>query len=208
MSDAAAFWDERYRGADYAYGEAPNAFLASIAFPPGGRALVPGDGEGRNGVFLAKLGLEVETLDLSAEGVRKARVLALSRGVKVDAKQADVLAWNWREGAYDLVALLYLHLVAPQRRLLHTRALAALKPGGRVVLEAFTPAQLEKQKAGARGGPRDAALLYTADDLRVDFAGAEIERLEEAVVDLHEGALHVGSSAVVRLVAKRASAVA
>ena len=198
-----AFWDERYRGADYAYGEAPNAFLASLTFGRGGRALVPGDGEGRNGVYLAKCGLEVETLDLSAEGVRKARVLALSRGVKVDAKQADVLAWNWREAAYDLVALLYLHLPAPQRRVLHARALAALKPGGRIVLEAFTPAQLEKQKAGARGGPRDAALLYSADDLRADFAGAEIERLEEAEVDLREGALHVGASAVVRLVARR-----
>jgi len=202
MADG-AFWDERYRGAEYAYGEAPNAFLASLAFQPGGRALVPGDGEGRNGVYLAKLGLEVETLDLSAEGVRKARVLALSRGVKLDAKQADVLVWNWREGCYDVVALLYLHLPAPQRRILHRRALAALKPGGRIVLEAFTPAQLEKQKAGARGGPRDAALLYSADDLRADFAGAEIERLEEAEVDLREGALHVGASAVVRLVARR-----
>jgi SAM-dependent methyltransferase len=202
MADA-AFWDERYRGADYAYGEAPNAFLASLTFPPGGRALVPGDGEGRNGVYLARLGLEVETLDLSAQGVEKARRLASARSVKVDAKQADVLAWDWREAAYDVVALLYLHLAAPQRRLLHRRALSALKPGGRVVLEAFTPAQLERQKAGARGGPRDAALLYAAEDLRGDFSGAEIERLEEAEVDLHEGALHVGKSAVVRLVARR-----
>ena len=178
MADG-AFWDERYRGAEYAYGEAPNAFLASQAFQPGGRALVPGDGEGRNGVYLAKLGLEVETLDLSAEGVRKARVLALSRGVKLDAKQADVLVWNWREGCYDVVALLYLHLPAPQRRILHRRALAALKPGGRVVLEAFTPAQLDKQKAGSRGGPREAALLYRAEDLRADFASAKIELLQE-----------------------------
>jgi SAM-dependent methyltransferase len=202
MSDA-AFWDERYRGADYAYGEAPNAFLASLSFEPGQHALVPGDGEGRNGVYLARLGLQVETLDLSAAGVEKARRLASSRSVKVDAKQADVLAWDWREGAYDVVALLYLHLTAPHRRLLHRRALAALKPGGRVVLEAFTPTQLEKQKAGARGGPRDAALLYSAADLRADFAGAEIELLQETEVELHEGALHVGPSAVVRLVARR-----
>jgi SAM-dependent methyltransferase len=202
MADG-AFWDERYRGAEYAYGEAPNAFLASLAFQPGERALVPGDGEGRNGVHLAKLGLQVETLDLSAEGVRKARVLALSRGVKIDAKQADVLAWPWREAAYDVVALLYLHLPAPQRQILHRRALAALRPGGRVVLEAFTPAQLDKQKAGARGGPREAALLYRAKDLRADFAQGQIELLQEAEVDLHEGALHVGPSAVVRLVARR-----
>lgn len=203
MSDG-AFWDSRYAGADYAYGEAPNAFLASLSgrFEAGQSALVPGEGEGRNGVFLARLGLDVETLDLSAEGVAKARRLAASRGVKLDAKQADALAWDWRKGAYDWIALLYLHLLPPQRKLLHARALAALKPGGRIVLEAFTPAHLEKQAQGTRGGPREAALLYSVEDLREDFAGAEIELLQETEVELQEGALHVGPSAVARMVAR------
>jgi SAM-dependent methyltransferase len=197
------FWDQRYEGADYAYGEAPNAFLASLTFTPGGRALVPGDGEGRNGVFLAERGFAVETLDLSAEGVAKARRLAAKRGVRLEARQADALTWDWPIAAYDLVALFYLHLPAPGRRLLHARTLAALKPGGRVVLEAFTPEHLKRQAEGARGGPRDAALLYTADDLREDFAGAEIELLQELETDLSEGALHVGKSAVVRLIARK-----
>ena len=201
----AAFWDGRYAGTDYAYGEAPNAFFASLAgtFLPGQRVLVPGDGEGRNGVFLAERGLVVETLDLSAEGVAKARRLADARGVRVDARQADVLRWDWPVAAYDVIALLYLHLVEAERRLVHARALAALKPGGRIVLEAFTPLQLERQQAGARGGPRDAALLYPPEDLRADFADAEIELLEEVESDLREGTLHVGPSAVVRMVARR-----
>jgi SAM-dependent methyltransferase len=202
MADS-AFWDSRYAGDAYAYGEAPNAFLASLSFEPGGRALVPGDGEGRNGVFLAEKGLRVETLDLSAEGVAKARRLAAARGVNIEARQADALEWDWPVGTYDLVALFYLHLPPPQRRALHATALAALKPGGRIVLEAFTPAHLEKQKAGARGGPRDADLLYWAQDLRDDFAGAEIELLQEMETDLREGTLHVGPSAVVRLLARR-----
>ncbi len=197
------FWDQRYEGADYAYGEAPNAFLASLSFTPGGRALVPGDGEGRNGVFLAERGFTVETLDLSAEGVAKARRLAAKRGVKLEARQADALTWDWPVAAYDLVALFYLHLPAPGRRLLHARTLAALKPGGRVVLEAFTPEHLKRQAEGVRGGPRDAALLYTAADLREDFAGAEIELLQELETDLSEGELHVGKSAVVRMIARR-----
>jgi SAM-dependent methyltransferase len=202
MADA-AFWDSRYAGGAYAYGEAPNAFLASQSFTPSGRALVPGDGEGRNGVFLAERGLKVETLDLSAEGVAKARRLAAARGVTVDARQADVLTWDWPVAAYDVIALIYLHLPSPQRRLLHARALAALKPGGRIVLEAFTPAHLAKQAAGAKGGPREAGLLYSAADLREDFAGAEIERLEEIEAELDEGALHKGASAVVRLIARK-----
>ena len=202
MADA-AFWDSRYAGADFAYGEAPNGFLASLDYMPGGRALVPGDGEGRNGVFLAERGLKVETLDLSGEGVAKSRRMAAARGVALDARQADVLAWDWPVSAYDVIALIYLHLPAPERRLLHARALAALKPGGRIVLEAFTPAQLVKQAQGAKGGPREAGLLYNAADLRADFAGAEIERLQEVEEEMREGALHIGASAVVRLVVRR-----
>jgi hypothetical protein len=204
MADA-AFWDQRFAGATYAYGEAPNAFLASLAatFARGQRALVPGDGEGRNGVFLAELGLVVETLDLSAEGVAKARRLAEARGVRVDARQADVLGWEWPAAAFDVIVLLYLHLGESERRFVHARALAALKSGGRIVLEAFTPLQLERQQAGARGGPRDAALLYRAEHLREDFAAAEIELLQEVETDLREGTLHVGPSAVVRTVARK-----
>ena len=199
------FWDERYEGEAFAYGEAPNAFLASLAdrFPSRGRTLVPGDGEGRNGVFLAQRGLRVETLDLSAQGVAKARRLAAARGVTLQALQGDVLTWDWPVAAYDVIALLYLHLPADGRRALHGRALAALKIGGLIVLEAFTPRQIEKQRQGGRGGPRDAALLYEPGDLRADFAGSEIELLRETEVDLREGTLHVGESAVVRLVARR-----
>ena len=115
----ADFWDSRYEGDAFAYGEAPNAFLASLTFARGGRALVPGDGEGRNGVFLAERGLQVETLDLSPLGVAKARALATRRGVALDARVADVLAWDWPLAAYDVVALMYLHLPAAERRRLH-----------------------------------------------------------------------------------------
>ncbi len=201
----ADFWDERYEGAAFAYGEAPNAFLASLAdrFTAGGRALVPGDGEGRNGVFLAQCGLRVETLDLSAQGVAKARRLAAARGVTLQALQADVLALDWPVATYDVIALLYLHLPVDGRHALHARALAALKVGGLIVLEAFTPRQIDRQRQGVRGGPRDAALLYEPRDLRADFGEAEIELCEEVETDLREGTLHVGESAVVRLIARR-----
>ena len=198
----AAMWDERYRDPDYAYGLEPNAFLAAQTRErvSGRKALVPGDGEGRNGVWLACQGYEVDTLDLSAPGVAKALALAEARGVKVDAICADALAWDWPRARYDLVALIYLHLAPPERKLLHALALASLKPGGRIVLEAFRPEQIVRQKAGAKGGPRDVALLYGAEDLHEDF-GADAE-IFETDADLREGALHVGQGAVVRAVAR------
>ena len=95
-SERAAMWDARYAPEPYAYGEAANAFLVAQAhrLEPGMRALVPGDGEGRNGVWLAEQGLHVDTLDLSARGVAKARRLAAARGVGLNAMQADALAWT------------------------------------------------------------------------------------------------------------------
>ena len=204
-SERAAMWDARYAPAPYAYGEAANAFLVaqSHRFEPGMRALVPGDGEGRNGVWLAEQGLAVDTLDLSAQGVAKARRLAAARRVGLNAMQADALAWVWPRETYDVVALIYLHLAADERRFLHTKALSALKPGGLLILEAFRPEQLAAQAAGARCGPREARLLYTLADLAADFAGQDILELAEASAVLDEGALHVGASEVVRAIVRR-----
>lgn len=205
VSRAAAMWDERYRAEHYAYGLEPNAFLAAQGqrLKAGMRALAPGDGEGRNGVWLAAQGLEVDTLDLSALGVAKARRLADERGVSINAIEGDALQWDWPEARYDLVALIFLHLVEPERRALHAKALAALKPGGLIVLEAFRPEQIERQAAGARGGPRDAALLYPLEALRADFSGEDILLLEAAEAPMEEGVLHVGDSAVARALVRR-----
>lgn len=201
-----AMWDDRYRPASYAYGLEPNAFLAaqSKRVSPGARALVPGDGEGRNGAWLAKQGFEVDTFDLSAFGVAKAKALASDRSVSVNAVQADALAWDWPAARYDLIALIYLHLVEPERRIVHAKALKALKPGGLIVLEAFRPEQLDRHAAGTRGGPRDAALLYSVEALRQDFAAEEILLLEAAEARVDEGHLHAGESAVVRAVVRKA----
>jgi len=198
-------WETRYAAPGFAFGKEPNYFLASCKplLPPSGRVLTVADGEGRNGVWLAQQGLAVDTFDLSAHGVAKARSLAAARGVSVNAAQADILVWDWPREAYDLVALIYLHLAAEERRFVHAKAVAALKLGGLVILEAFRPAQLAAQAAGARGGPREARLLYSRADLAEDFAGLEMLELSEASAVLEEGALHVGASEVVRAVARK-----
>ena len=71
--------------------------------------------------------------------------------------------------------------------------LRALKPGGLVILEAFTPAQLQHSS----GGPKDLELLCTADILRRDFATTEVLELEETEAQLDEGHMHRGLAAVV-----------
>jgi SAM-dependent methyltransferase len=203
----AAFWDQRYAGREFAFGTAPNVFLAAqkARLAPGMRALVPGDGEGRNGVWLAEQGLVVQSVDASPLGVEKARRLAAERGVAIDAIATDLTTWTWPVGSFDVVASIYVHWRPDVRERMHASMLAALKPGGLLILEAYTPHQLAHRAAGSVGGPPDPAMLYTAELLRADFSNAEIISLEEVETVLAEGHRHTGPSSIVRLLARRRS---
>jgi 2-polyprenyl-3-methyl-5-hydroxy-6-metoxy-1,4-benzoquinol methylase len=204
-SPQGAFWDQRYSEPGFAFGEKPNVFLMSQAahYHKGMSALVPGDGEGRNGVFLAECGLRVTTVDASRIGVHKAMFVASERGVSIDAHCADLETWGWPEGQYDLVVSIYLHFPASLRPRMHAAMLKALKPGGLLLLEGYSPRQLLHRANGSVGGPHDVTMLFEPDELRRDFAGANIVGLEEVSVDLAEGKRHHGRSSVVRLIARR-----
>lgn len=204
-SEQAEFWDERYRGGDFAFGTAPNAFLASQAqyLKPGLRAFVPGDGQGRNGVWLAQQGLIVESVDISPIGVAASKELAKARGVEINAMVGDLLDWNWPLRRYDLVASLYLHFLDFDRPRLHQAMLNALKPGGILILEAFSVDQLEFQKSHSSGGPKTADMLYSEAKLAADFVDASILLMEKATVVLSEGHRHQGPAAVMRAVVQK-----
>lgn len=190
-----AMWDERFSVVEPAYGLKPNTYLETQAarLKPGAKVLVPADGYGRNGIWLAKQGFQVHTVDLSPVGVERARKTAQAAGVSMKIEQADLSAWNWPVGEYDCVAAIFLHLPPTLRGKIHASMLRALKPGGILIFEAFTPEQLKFTS----GGPKDENLLYTAELLRKDFCAAEILELEEKQVHMDEGPKHSGISAVV-----------
>jgi cyclopropane fatty-acyl-phospholipid synthase-like methyltransferase len=196
-----AMWDERFSQAEPAYGEAPNGFLQAQAFrlQPGMKVLVPADGYGRNGIWLAKQGLRVHTVDLSPVGVERARKAAQAAGVNLTMEVADLSTWSWPAGEFDAVVSIFLHLPPEVRAKIHGSMLQALKPGGIVILEAFTPAQLQHSS----GGPKQVDLLYTAERLRQEFAGAEAVQLEEMEIQLDEGHMHRGPASVVRAIFRR-----
>ena len=202
---AAEFWDQRYVEPGASFGTQPNAFLASQAglFQRGQRVLVPGDGEGRNGVWLAEQGLMVDTVDASAQGAANARTLAAARGVMLNAVVADLTEWPWPVACYDAVVSIFLHLPHAIRPGLHAKMLAALRPGGLVLLEAYAPAQINHQKSGTVGGPQTLDGLFSTEILRADFSGATIVALTEVETRIDEGTRHRGPSSVVRLIARR-----
>jgi len=188
-------WDERFGEEKPVYGLKPNTYLAaqSARLKPGMKVLVPGDGYGRNGIWLAKQGFRVHTVDLSPVGVERARKSAQAAGVSMTIEQADLAKWKWPEREFDAAAAIFVHLPPAVRKLVYSSMLRALKPGGIAIVEAFTPAQLQFSS----GGPKQAEMLCTAELLREDFAGAEILELVEEEVDLDEGHKHSGHGAVV-----------
>ena len=202
LEEIRAFWNRRYEGEAFAYGEQPNDFLVQCRprLPATGRVLCLGDGEGRNGVWLARQGLEVTSVDAAEQGLAKARRLAAAHGVALATQQADVTTLALGSAAWDAIVSIFLHLPAAERSALHARCIAALRPGGVFVAEAYTPEQL----AHGTGGPREAALLVTLAELEADFTGCRIEHRFSGVRRVVEGTLHTGDAHVAQLVARRA----
>jgi len=196
------FWDERYSTDAYIFGTAPNVFLASQAalIRPGMRALAIADGEGRNGVWLAGQGVQVHAIDVSPVALEKARKLAAERGVTLDFELADVLGWNWPQAAYDLVAAIFIQFAPPpERERIIEGIRRSLKPGGLLILQGYTPKQIEF----ATGGPPHAANMYTAGLLRDWFNDWDILHLHEHESFISEGSHHHGMSALIDLVARK-----
>jgi SAM-dependent methyltransferase len=193
-------WDERYDTETYVYGREPNSFLVdNAARLPRGRVLCLAEGEGRNAVFLAGLGYDVVAVDSSAVGLEKARRLAVDSNVAIDTVVADLADYPIPESSFAGVVSIFCHLPPPLRVDLHRRVVDGLEPGGSLLLEAFTPKQLDYRT----GGPPDAAMMMTLDGLRHELEGLDFEHGRELVRPVHEGALHHGDSAVVQVIAHK-----
>jgi SAM-dependent methyltransferase len=195
-------WEQRFGTADYAFGKAPNYFLASCRplLPKSGRALAVADGEGRNGVWLAEQGLDVLSIDFSPSAQRKAKALARERGVDVQFELADVHAWAYPEAAFDVVAEIFTQFSTPAERARKWAGMRkALKPGGLLILQGYTPKQLEY----GTGGPKQVENLYTRAMLEEAFRGFADMTIVEEEREMHEGASHAGMSAVINLTARK-----
>lgn len=200
FADAAKTWNERYAREDFLFGEEPNVFLAanSAYLAPGLRALSVADGEGRNSVWLARHGLEVDAFDISTVAVDKARRFAQRSGVTVRHAVADVLNLEWPTACYDLIAAIFIQFASPAERALIFRGMIrALRPGGVLLLQGYRPEQLNYRT----GGPPLVENLYTEPMLREAFADLDIRHLASHDDIICEGAGHNGMSALIDMVA-------
>lgn len=195
-----SFWNERYSQSEFVYGEGPNIFFAeelSKLMP--GTIILPCDGEGRNAVYAATKGWNVQAFDLSEAGKLKADYLALKYGVEIDFQIMDAEFASFSDESTDVVALIYAHLPPEVRKTLHLNSIKWLKPGGKVILEVFCPDQLNNSS----GGPKDINMLYTKEMLSDDFKDLKIELLEYKKIELKEGKFHEGPADVIRMIATK-----
>ena len=193
-------WDQRYGEPGYAYGTAPNDFLATHAaryLPAAGEVLCLAEGEGRNAVFLGGLGFRVTGVDGSAVGLEKARHLAAENGVEIQTIVADLDAFDLGVGRWDGIVSIWCHTPPALRARLHRAVVGALKPGGTFILEAYTARQLVYRT----GGPPTADLLMSLPAVREELAGLDLIVAKETVREIHEGKYHDGTSAVLQIVA-------
>jgi SAM-dependent methyltransferase len=196
-------WDERYSKAGFAYGTEPNEFLVWAAGRiPVGPVVSLGEGEGRNAAYLARLGHRVVAVDQSEVGLAKARQLAADRWLTIQTVAADLGRFPIEPGAWAGIVSIFCHLPRRIRVPLYASAVRGLRPGGILVLEAYTPKQLERDT----GGPKDLDMLMSLAGLVEELAGLEFLHARELDREVREGAFHTGLASVVQVVARRPSA--
>jgi hypothetical protein len=195
-------WEGRFAVSDYVFGKEPNYFLASCKalLPRSGKALAVADGEGRNGIWLAEQGLDVLSIDFSPSAQRKAEALAKERGVSLAFQQTDVHTWDYPEAAIDVVVEIFTQFSSPSERAMKWAGMRkALKGGGLIIIQGYTPKQLRY----GTGGPKLIENLYTRSMLEDAFGDFRDIRIVEEELDIHEGTSHGGMSAVINFTARK-----
>ena len=195
-------WDQRFAVPEYVYGEDPNDFICEIAsrhLDEPMEVLCLCEGEGRNAVWLAEQGHKVTNVDLSGVALEKCRALAASRGVEVHTIQIDMADFHAEPESADLIVLVFAHTPPHIRPHMLEQVAKALRPGGRVLLECYSPDQVGR----GTGGPPVAEMMFTLDELRGIFNDWDEHHAEEVIREVLEGQLHTGEASVVQFYASK-----
>ena len=190
------FWNDRYGMEEFAYGKNANDFLQTQIFNTHSKILCLAEGEGRNGVFLAKQGHQVTCIDYSESGIRKMQELSKENNVALETICADLNHVNLEPNTWDAIVIIFGHFPKELRVKVHKQLYSALKPGGKLVLEAYNKEQVNYKT----GGPMTTELLYSEEELKEDFSEFSDISICEKVREVKEGQFHFGKAAVIQVI--------
>lgn len=193
-------WNNRYSSDEFVYGKKPNKFFEEeINKLKPGKLLMLGEGEGRNAVYAAVQGWDVDAVDQSEAGKAKATQLSSEREVKINYHVDDVYSYTPKQNYYDAAAFIFIHLEEKLRSIVFKKAVNSLKSGGKIILEVFEKDQIKYDS----GGPKDEALLYSLEDISGEFIELDFEKFSKEIITLDEGKYHQGKAAVIRFVGEK-----
>lgn len=197
------FWNERFATNEYAYGKEANQFLQHAAqfIPQQGKVLSIAEGEGRNGVFLAKQNLHVTAIDIADEGKRKAEQLAAENQVSFDYKIIHADDFDFGNNAWDAIISIFGYLApnSDMRKSVFQKIITALKPNGVFILEAYHPKQIHNNT----GGGKNPDSFITQNEILATFPTPNIVHLKEIQRNIIEGQYHTGLSNTTQLIWKK-----
>lgn len=194
-------WDTKYDTTEYIYGKKPNDFLHahSHLFPSGGRILCLAEGEGRNSVYLAQQGYRVTGVDASSVGLHKAGQWAQEQNVTINFVHSDLSEYDLGHEQWDGIVSIFCHLPPVLRQEIHQKVVAGLKKSGILLLEAYTPKQIQY----GTGGPPTEELMMSHDSIAKEFKGLHFEHLKELEREVVEGSYHSGLASVVQAIGRK-----
>jgi SAM-dependent methyltransferase len=193
------FWNKRYAENEMVFGYKPNQFFKLfIDLHISGTLLLPAEGEGRNAVYAAEKGWQVDAFDFSEMAKEKALKYASKKNVNINYYLQDIAEFIATK-QYDAVALCYVHLPELLRNKFHQEIYKAVKPGGFILLEGYTKNQLQYNS----GGPKDIDMLYVKADICKDFPLLDFKTCEEMELVLDEGPFHRGKASILRLIGQK-----
>ena len=196
------FWNERYKQQEFAYGIEANEFLKEVLGNYKlGKILFPAEGEGRNAVFAAKLGWEVNAFDLSIEGKKKADYLASINKVYINYEIGNLDELHYQKESFDAIALIYAHFPPQIKNIYYQTIETYLKKGGVIIFEAFSKNHNTYQNMYPNvGGPNNKKMLFSVNEVQSYFANYQILELVEKEINLSEGLYHNGLGSVTRFI--------
>ena len=189
------FWDKRYLEEQFAYGTNPNEFYKEqLEKLNPGKALFLGEGEGRNAVYAAKLGWQVDAVDFSESAKEKALRLSRENDAVINYSVVDFEKYQFKKNFYDLVVMIFLHVPEKTNQIIFQGSISSLKHGGKLLIETFSKEQINNSS----GGPKDSELLLSEAALLKLTSGLKSELLESKSIILDEGIYHKGKADVLR----------
>lgn len=192
-------WDDKFDTEGYIYGTEPNEWIASQLKDngEGKKVALLAEGEGRNAVYLAKLGYDVTTYDFSEIGIQKTEKLANSQNVEVNTSFQDITVKNALPiQQYDISIIVFGHVPPQGKEEMFSNLINCVKENGEIYFEFYSKRQLKFKT----GGPGNIDMLFDIDEIKgyIKELPAEIISLEEVILERNEGVMHKGRSAVIQ----------